>query len=516
MKPNIIYIYADDLGRGMLSCYGQKHFQTPNIDRLSEEGMRFNQAYGCAFCAPARASVLCGLHDAHAGRWTFTKAGIYREIDKGTLTLEEVYELIHNTGIQDGAEDVFLPHIAQKAGYVTGQIGKLEWGFATTGDELERHGWDYHYGYYDHLRCHGYYPTFLFENGKKFDIEGNTFVNCGAKRSAFEQGKQIDMTGRKVYSQDLFDEKIIEFIRAHKDEPFFLYHPSQLPHGAIFFPEIHPSVADNPYLNDLEKEFASMILRLDQTVGLILDELDRLNLSENTLVIFSSDNGHALQYRLEGRVTREMTSNGEKIDNINTKFYSDTCGDVFDGNDGMAGLKFSNWEGGVRIPYIMRWPGTIKPGSITEHMVANYDLMPTVAELLEVEMPGSKDGISFAPLLNDDLDNLQAHEYVVYASYMGPALVTRDGWKIRAVIDVDQYRYERLGAFLEEMEEMVEYQLFNIQEDYREEKNVAHKYPEKVDELRQKLIKECDGNLINGTPQMHFAFYGREGRFGRD
>ncbi|MCZ8511713.1 sulfatase-like hydrolase/transferase [Paenibacillus filicis] len=507
--PNIILIYADDLGRGMLSCYGQKLITTPNIDRLASEGMRLTQAYGCAFCAPARASLLCGVHDAHAGRWTFNKAGVYMELDKGNMSLEQIYELIHNTGIQGGPEDVYLPQIAKQAGYVTGQIGKLEWGFATTGDELARHGWDYHYGDYDHQRCHGYYPTFLFENGKAVPIDGNTYVNCGARRSAFENGERIDMTGRKVYSQDLYDRKIVEFIRQNKDRPFFLYHPSQLPHGPVFYPQIHPSVKEHPELTDIEKEYASMVLRLDQTVGTILDELDALDLAQQTIIIFCSDNGHTLAYSQPSRVSGQVMLNGTPIDNVHTKFHSDTCGDIFDGNNGMAGLKLTSWEGGVKIPYLIRWPGHINPHTVSDRLIANYDLMPTFAELLGQPMPPNKDGVSFASIwTSEGCRAAEEHEYIVYSSYLGPAIISRDGWKLRCVVNMDKYKIGPFGAFLEQMDEAIDYQLYQITTDYREEQNVAAHYPYKVSELRQKLIKECDGNLLNGTPQAHFAFYG--------
>ncbi|RAV07761.1 sulfatase-like hydrolase/transferase [Paenibacillus contaminans] len=510
-KPNVIYIYADDLGRGMLSCYGQKHFRTPNIDRLAAEGIRFTQAYGCSFCAPARASLLCGVHDAHAGGWTFTKAGIYKELDKGTLSLEQIYEMIHNTGIQGGDDEGYLPNLFRKAGYVTGQVGKLEWGFATTGEELDKHGWTYHFGDYDHQRCHGYYPTFLFENGSKVKLEGNTLVDCGAKRSAFEKGLLIDMTGRAVYSQDIYDRKMVEFIRRHKEEPFFLFHPSQLPHGPVFYPEIHPSLLNNSELTDIEKEFGSMVLRLDRTVGILLDELDRLGLAEDTIVIFSSDNGHTLPYSQQGRVSEQELTDGTTIDNILTKFHSDTCGDIFNGNDGMAGLKWSNWEGGVRIPYLVRWPGHVEPDTVTDSLIANYDLMPTLAELIEADMPDGKDGISFASLITGKRANEDEHEYIVYASLKGPALVTRDGWKLRTIIDPETYhRGKPIGKSIAEMSDAVEFQLYRLSEDYAETHNVVHMFPDKLNELRRMLVKECDGNLWNGTPQAHFAAFGYE------
>ncbi len=179
VTPNVILIFADDLGRGTLSCYGQQHFETPNIDRLANEEMRFNHAYGCAFCAPSRASMLTGIHDCHEGTWTYTQDGIYHRLSTGELTLDQITELIHTTSLQADPDDVFLAQIAEAAGDVTGQIGKLERGFATTGARIRRHGWQYHYSYYDHQRCHGFYPPFLFENGQPTLIRGNTHADCG-------------------------------------------------------------------------------------------------------------------------------------------------------------------------------------------------------------------------------------------------------------------------------------------------------------------------------------------------
>ena len=167
---------------------------------------------------------------------------------------------------------MFLAQIAEEAGYTTGQIGKLEWGFATTGARIRRHGWQHHYGYYDHQRCHGFYPPFLFENGQQVDIRGNTHPDCGVHpntESAENMELRRNRQGKAVYSQDIFNEKIIEFLRDHKDKPFFLYHPSQLPHGPIAIPEIHPAVKQSSELTTYEKEYASMILKLDETVGII-------------------------------------------------------------------------------------------------------------------------------------------------------------------------------------------------------------------------------------------------------
>lgn len=492
-KPNVILIYADDLGRGMLSCYGQEHFETPNIDRLSNQGMQFNHAYGCAFCAPSRASMLTGLHDCHQGTWTYTKAGIYKSISSGEMEHSQISELINNTGIQAASDDVYLAQIAEDSDYVTGQIGKLEWGFATTGERIRRHGWQYHYGYYDHQRCHGFYPPFLFENGELDNISGNTYADCGVhKNNETQENMEFrrNRQGKSVYSQDIFNEKIIEFLRGNRDKPFFLYHPSQLPHGPISIPEIHPSLNNSSQLTTYEKEYASMVLKLDETVGIILDELEQLGIDDRTMIIFCSDNGHEVYARQEGRTTgRGKNLNDEPLDDITTKFYSETCGDVFNGNDGMGGLKFSSWEGGTRIPYIVSYPGKIDQDCVSDHMIANYDLLPTLADIIGTDIPDNKDGISFLPALLDQSGEEQQRECVVYASRLGPALVTTDGWKLRYINKTNNF------------------QLYHLKTDYREEKDVSSEHIDIVDRLSGWLLNACDGDYQHGTPQAHFAEY---------
>lgn len=492
-NPNVILIFADDLGRGMLSCYGQQHFETPNIDRLANEGMKFNHAYGCAFCAPSRASMLTGLHDCHEGTWTYTQGGIYHRLSAGEMNLDQVTELLHTTGLQAGPDDVFLAQIAVHAGYTTGQIGKLEWGFATTGERIRRHGWQYHYGYYDHQRCHGFYPPFLFDNGQLTPIQGNTHADCAVNpnwESEENIARRRNREGKAVYSQDIFNEKIIEFLRTHQNKPFFLYHPSQLPHGPIAIPDIHPAVKNVPELTTYEKEYASMILKLDETVGIILDELERLGIDDRTMIVFASDNGHEVYYRQEGRTTgRQADLEGNRLDDITTKFYSETCGDVFDGNDGMGGLKFSSWEGGTRIPYIVRFPGKVTPGGTSDHILANYDLMPTLADLMGIELPQGKDGVSFLPTILEQPEAQETHEWIVYASRLGPALVTSEGWKLRYINSMDSF------------------QLYSLNNDYREENDVSRDYPDLVDRLSGWMLNACDGDYQNGTPQAHFAPY---------
>jgi arylsulfatase A-like enzyme len=509
MKPNIVYVYADDLGHGMLSCYGQRHFHTPNIDRLAGEGVRFTHAYGTAFCAPARACLLTGMHDVHAGRWTFNRAGIYHEFSRGNMRLEEVYEVINNTGIRPKDGDTFLATVARQAGYVTGQIGKLEWGFATCDTEMRQHGWDYHYGYYDHLQCHGFYPPYVFENGLKIDVPGNSRQDFGTGHyGPFPDGiVPHDPSGRTVHSQDLYDEKIVAFLEKHKDQPFFLYHPSQLPHGPVYYPEVFGDLADNQELTPVEREYASMVLRLDKTVGVILDALERLGIADRTMVIFASDNGHSPCYQQPGRCSSAQDLDGNKLDEITRKFYSHTCGDVFDGNGGLAGLKTTNWEGGARIPFIVRWPGHAPAGKVSDHLLANYDTMAALAETVGVPLPCETDGVSFLPALRGDAHAPQ-HDYIVYASQYGPSLVTADGWKLRTYINRDRIvDFSTFGASFAELAPAVTLQLYNLRVDPAEERDLAAAEPARVERLLGQLLRECDGNLVHGTPEAHFAFY---------
>ena len=507
--PNIIYIYADDLGKGMLSCYGQQYFSTPNIDRIANEGMLFERAYANSFCAPARASLICGIHDVHAGRWTYTPGAIYKKMSIGELTQEEIEEVLQHTGIESRANNEYIATILKKKGYVTGEIGKLEWGFATSNYELQKHGWDYHYGYYDHIQCHGFYPPFLFENGIKIDIEGNTDPHCGRPEYnlSSDANKYSDRKGRKVYSQDLFDDKIMEFINEHKDEPFFLFHPSQLPHGPVYYPEYHPAIKDNDDLLPIEKEYASMVLRLDDTVGKILDEIERLGLTDNTLFIFASDNGHTNSYyQVKGRTQTNETLDGRPTNEKDNPFRTETCGDIFNGNDGLAGLKFSNWDGGNRICFMAKWDGVIKSGSICNNLISNYDTLATLADIVDAPIPEGTDGLSYLPMLKSEEKPIE-HEYVVFAARTGPALVTKDGWKLRFYVPEVVFNEAAMSNLNIPFDERVSLQLYNVLEDPAEKNDVAKEYPDIVKELLKKLVKECDGNIYNGTPNAHHVQY---------
>ncbi|WP_206082186.1 sulfatase-like hydrolase/transferase [Maribellus sediminis] len=482
-QPNIILIYADDLGIGLLGSEGQQIIKTPHIDNLAGNGIRFENAYSCMLCAPARASLLTGRHDCHADGHEITDAGIYKKISTGEYTLDQVEAMINETlsPIPDNID--FMADIARKAGYRTAEYGKLEWGFAASDKQMKAHGWDQYFGYLDHVRAHGFYPPFLFGNGKLIEIEGNTRIDCGKSGEpetpeVFEDRR--NMEGKAHYSQELFMDSVLNFISANQDRPFFLYFPTQLPHGPVAIPAVHPDFENDDRLTQIEKEYASMVKMLDDNVGQIIDELKRLQLLDNTVVIFTSDNGHEIYYAQKGRVHKPYTNmqTGERFNDLESKYYSDLAGDVFDGNGGRAGMKRSNLQGGISVPLIIQWPGKIKPGRTSDLLTANYDLLPTIADLTGYKGDLATDGLSFYKELLEQ-ENAE-HDYLVYSSFIGPTLITNDGWKIRTYLSKDVF------------------ELYYLPDDFREENNLAAEYPEKLEELKKELIAACDGDLNNG------------------
>ena len=483
-KPNIILIYADDLGIGLLGHEGQQIIKTPHIDALASEGIRFQNAYSNMLCAPARASLITGLTDCHTQKFEITPGAMYKKISTHNLSQTEVENNI-NQALRPIPEDqVFLGQVAQEAGYKTAEIGKLEWGFSATDQQMKRHGWDYYYGYLDHVRAHGFYPPFLFENGKKVNIKGNTLANAG-KTGEPETPENLtdrhDMRGKVHYSQDLFMNRALNFIETNRDNPFFLYFPTQLPHGPVAIPKIHPDFVNDDRLTPIEKEYASMVKMLDDNVGQLMQKLKELELDENTIVIFTADNGHEIYYAQEGRVLKPYANieTGKRFNDVEHKYYSNLAGDVFDGNGGQAGMKRSNLQGGIRVPLIFRWPAKIQPGKTSKRLVANYDLVATLAEVTGFNEPFRTDGISYYnELLGTSTDN--GHESVVYSSYTGPTLVTKEGWKIRT--DLKREVFE----------------LFFLPEDYKEEKDLSNEHPDKLEALKKELLKACEGDLKNG------------------
>ena len=388
-KPNIVYIIADDLGYAEVGCYGQKKIKTPNIDKLAAQGMKFTQHYsGNPVCAPSRCVLMTGKHSGHSQVRGNKQVGG-----------QEGWKLGVTTGGQWPLEagTVTVTKILKEAGYTTGAFGK--WGLGrvgTTGDP-KKQGFDHFYGYICQRQAHTYYPNHLWRDGKVEWIEAN------------KDGKE------GAYSHDLIADEALKFVRANKDRPFFLYVPFTIPHVALQVPE--DSLAeyrgkwpDPPYTGDKgyfphpnpRACYAGMVTRMDRDVGRIMSLLKELKLEDNTIVMFTSDNG--------------PTFNGG----------SDS--EFFESARPLRGLKGSVYEGGIRVPFIARWPGRIKAGSTSEHICAFWDFLPTCCELIGADVPDDIDGISILPILLGQRGKQKKHKYL-YWELRGRQGIRMGRWK---------------------------------------------------------------------------------------
>ena len=486
-RPNVIFIFADDLGPGLLGCYGQQVIKTPNIDRLAEQGIRFTNYYGSVYCAPARWTLLTGMHDGRMGGWKQTRAGLPILRDAGKITEEQYqkqFEKLKAKANPIADNEVFLAQIAQQANYKTAEFGKLDRGFLTWHERVKRFGWDFYEGYLDHKRCHGFYPPYLWRNGEKFDLPGNTKADCGVTYEGVE--KPVGYGG-DTYSQNVFIGGILKYLREHKDEPFFLYHPTQLPHGPVAIPELHPDFANHPTFTLAEKKYASMVKMLDDHVGLIMAELKTLGIDDNTIVLFSSDNGHELYYGPKPGFAKQVLLDGKPANLTDRKWRTREHGDVFDGAGGRAGLKRSAFQGGMQCPLIVRWPNRIAAGTETALLSSHYDFLPTLADIVGVETPQGKDGISYLPtLLGQPQQSL--HDFVFvnneFARMGSRALIMQDGYKL-----VEANRKKKL------------FQLYNVLQDNDERTDLAAEYPEKVEQLKLIMEQETDSPRPDLQPQ---------------
>ncbi|MCA9269596.1 MAG: arylsulfatase, partial [Planctomycetales bacterium] len=360
-RPNIVLFLADDLGYAELGSYGQKIIETPHLDALAKQGVRFTQFYsGCPVCAPARCMLMTGKHSGHA---YIRDNGDPKGLDD--LRKKYGWEFPGQNPIP--AEETTVAELLHAQGYATAAIGK--WGlghFGTTGDPLTQ-GFDLFYGFNCQRHAHNHYPRFLWRNRTKEELPGNDRTLTG-----------------KTYSQDKFIETGLAFIREHQDQPFFLYMPFAVPHLSIQVPDALLAQYDGKieeadyvhrgYLQHPRPRagYAAMISHMDRGVGQILALLDELKLADDTIVLFSSDNGPTYD-RLGGSDSEYFHSAGP-----------------------FRGLKGSIYEGGIRVPLIVRWPGKIKPGRTSERMGAFWDLLPTLCELTGTPAPNDIDGVSFA------------------------------------------------------------------------------------------------------------------------
>lgn len=405
VRPNVVYIYADDLGYGELGAYGQRKIRTPHLDRLAREGLRFTQHYSSApVCAPARGALLTGLHTGHAYiRGNYELGGFTDAEEGGQMPLHS------------GARTI--AHLMRDAGYATAAIGK--WGlgmFDNTGNP-NAHGFDLFYGLLDQKQAHNYYPTHLWENGRRVPLRNTEFSAHQELDAAPSDPRAYDRFGGVDYAPDLMTERAIAFLEERRDRPFFLYLAYPLPHLALQAPAAavrayDGQFDDRPYLGDAgylptpapRATYAAMIGTLDAYVGRVLAAIERLGLDRETLVMFSSDNG--------------------------TTFTGGVDRAFFDSLAGLRGAKMEVYEGGIRVPFIARWPGRIAPGRVTDHVSAQYDVFATLSDLVGVPA-GATDGVSFLPTLLGDTGAQRPHEflYFEYPENGGQLAVRLGPWK---------------------------------------------------------------------------------------
>jgi len=451
-KPNVIYIYADDMGYGELGSYGQEKIKTPNLDRLAAEGIRFTQHYtSTPVCAPARCMLMTGRHGGHSYiRGNYPLGGGYDYLETGNMPLPE--------------GTYTLGHLMQDAGYVTGAIGK--WGLGTYGTtgEPKKQGFNYFYGFLGQRQPHSHYPTHLRENDG-WDTLQNEFVRSGKLKPGAALAEFAKYEG-KEYAGDKLTEKALNFIRDNREAPFFLYLPYTIPHAALQVP--HQSEAYKLYEGKWDTvayyghqgyaphpqpraAYAGMITQLDNYVGQIMALVKELRLDENTVIMFSSDNG--------------------------TTFNGGVEAGFFNSVSGLRGLKMDVYEGGIRMPFIARWPGKIPAGKVSDLISVQYDMMATFADLIQVEAP-KNDGVSLLPTLLGNDEKQKQHEflYFEYPEKRGQVAIRMGDWK---GVKVDM-----------KTNPDAKWELYNLAADISERTDVAAQHPGMVAELERIMMRE--------------------------
>ncbi len=431
-QPNIILIYADDLGYGDLGCYGQKLIQTPHIDQMAQEGILLTDFYSASpVCAPSRYNLLTGKHAGNA----------YVRHNMNILPMGQM-------PIPD--EEITIAEYLKEAGYATAAFGKWSLGApGNSGDPLKQ-GFDHFFGYYCQCYAHNYYPEVLWRNGDTVRLNNETvpvYVNYIDYPLSYA-------TKKVEYSEEIIFEDAIEFIENNKNNPFFLYYATQLPHSNGEAPpderfEVPEwGIYTDSLWTPIEKGYASMVTMLDKHVGLIRNKLDELGIAGNTLVIFTSDNG-------------------------GTKFAA-----KFNSNGAFRGRKRDLYEGGIRVPFVAYWPGRIAHGRISNTPAITYDLMPTFYEIAGLEKPPQIDGVSLLPLFNNTRKPEDRPLYwEFYEGRNAPLQALRsDEWKM--------IRFN----FLDPENEIVE--LFNLNDDPNETINLTEDNPDKVSEMIARMNNE--------------------------
>ena len=404
-KPNIIFILADDAGIGDFGCYGGKNIQTPNIDRLAAEGMRFTNAYsGSAVCAPTRCVLMTGQHTGHCVRRS-------NQSKHGLIPLP--------------ADERTVAQMLKSAGYATGGFGKWGLGNPGTTGVPEKHGFDEWFGYYDQVHAHDYYTDHLIRNSQRVPLPGNA------------DGK------REQYSHDAIVDESLKFIDQHKSEPFFLYAAWTLPHGKHVIPSDAP-YTDKPWSQNV-KNYAAMITRLDTDLGRLIKKVKELGLDERTMIFFSSDNG----------ATPEFAN-------------------VLGSSGGLRSVKRFLYEGGIRAPLIVRWPGKVKAGSTSDLLTSHVDFLPTAAELTEQKLPAEADGVSILPMLLGGAEEIrETADRALYWEIYEP---------FQQAVRMGPWKGYRAGT-------REPLQLYRLPDDPAEAKDVAADHPEVVKQIEAIMAK---------------------------
>jgi arylsulfatase A len=456
-KPNVIYIYADDLGYGELGSYGQEKIKTPNLDRMAAEGIRFTNHYtGAPVCAPARCMLLTGKHSGNSYiRGNYELGGFEDDQEGGQMPLHE--------------GSFTIGHLMKKAGYVTGAVGKWGLGMSNTTGDPNKQGFDYFYGFLDQKQAHNHYPTHLWENGK-WDTLNNAYIKVHQPLPKDETDRAMfDQFKGKDYAMDKMVQKSMAFIEQHKTQPFFLYLPFPSPHVSLQVPddalqEYLGKFDDKPYRGDRgyastlypRATYAAMITYMDKQIGRIMDQLKKLGLDDQTIIMFSSDNGTTFD-----------------VGGVEAKYFNSVSG--------LRGLKQDLYEGGIREPFIVRWPGRIKAGRVTDHISAQFDLMPTLGELTGIQT-GNTDGISFLPELLGKPQSQHPYLYFEFPEKSGQVAVRMGEWK---------------GVKSNMKNRNSEWELYNLKNDPSEMKDVAVDHLELVKKFAEIVKKEHRPSHIN-------------------
>ena len=439
-KPNIIYILADDLGYGDTGAYGQQKIETPHIDALAKNGIKFTQHYsGSTVCAPSRSTLMTGQHTGH----TPIRGNKELKGREGQTPIPSSY--------------VTIAELLKDVGYRTGAFGK--WGLGYIGSEGDptNQGFDEFYGYNCQRMAHRYYPAYLWRNNEKDSLDGNDWMNT------------------VTYAPDVIQVETLKFIEKNKDKQFFAYVPIVLPHAELISPKDSlfnkylGKFKESPYRDKKSSDygpdmkidkyasvehpkttFAAMVNRTDAYVGQIVAKVKELGIEDNTIIMFTSDNGP------------------HEAGGANPEF--------FNSSGGLRGLKRDLYEGGIRVPFIVSWPNKINPGTTTDHVSAFWDVMPTVTDLLDLEAPEATDGISFLPTLLGKNKQKQ-HEYLYWE------FNNRGGRKA-----IRKGKWKGVWYNLNNKSKKGDLELYDLSVDEAEQNNIANKYPEIVKELKV-LIK---------------------------